>query len=585
MPAPKTRERLAVRVEALTKQGYSAAKIAEKLGVSERTVKRYRAQGKRDGTGMVYELPEPKSNEDLHPDVQALTRFHPDAFEAFFNRYSDYKYERGERKGERSPLQAHSKRFLELALGQEQVVINVPPRHAKSAIFSVWLPIWLIARSRDVQILLLSKTQSLALKFLREICTHLERNERLIADFGKFKPEQGEGLWSPALGQIEVAGRNKQSLSGDVTILARGALQQVYGFGAHWLIADDVVDVQNTLTLDRREKLSDWFHTEVITRLEPDGRAVVVGTRFHLDDLYGELAAKRVVDSNEDSPPLWTHVNFPAVTDWDRGEVLWPERWPVDELRKVYNKIGAARFAQTYQQDPVPAEERLVDPDWIYGDETRAIPGCVDRNRVVGDGVSGEDWVRVISLDPSPSRFASMMVADVRSDRDKFESVIIEVVRRKMGVREMLSELTRIGALYHPSYLVVEVNAAQKWFLQDQEFKLWSQANDIRVIPHTTGRNKSDPEYGIQSLATDFEFGRIRLPYGDWASQQNCKVLIDEATTYPYGTTDDVLMSLWFLRVNHHRFIPRMEGRSTGRGFKVPPRLQKRGFRGLRKTA
>lgn len=573
MPAPKTRERLAVRVEALTKRGYSAAEIAEKLGVSDRTVKRYRAESKRDGTGFVYEVPEPKPDEALHPDIQALRRFHPDAFERFFNRYSG------------RILAPHSRKFVEMALGQEQVLINVPPRHAKSTIFSVWLPIWLIARSRDVQILLLSKTQSLALKFLREIAYHLEHNQQLVQDFGRFRPDNGTGaMWSPATGYLEVAGRDKHNLSGDLTVIARGAMQQVYGFSANWIVADDVVDIENTLTVERREKLSDWFHTEVLTRLEPDGRAVVVGTRFHLDDLYGELASKRV-DDDEDSPPLWMHVNFPAVTNWDTGEVLWPERWPIENLRKIYNKIGAARFQQSFQQDPVPADERLVDPDWIYGSEEKGHPGCLDTLRTVGHGTAGKDWVRVVSLDPSPSRYASMIVSDVKADPEKFHCVVIEVVRRKMGVREMLSELTRIGAEYHPSYMIAEVNAAQKWLLQDQEFKLWSQANDIRVIPHTTGRNKSDPDYGVKSLATDFEFGRIRLPWGDHSSRENVKILIEEATTHPYGATDDVLMALWFMRCNFHRLVPRVHTTGPSRGFRVPPRLIKRGFRGLRKTA
>jgi hypothetical protein len=53
--------------------------------------------------------------------------------------------------------------------------------------------------------------------------------------------------------------------------------------------------------------------------------------------------------------------------------------------------------------------------------------------------------------------------------------------------------------------------------------------------PHTTARNKTDPELGVQSLGREFEFGWVTLPYTDVGAKQMSTLLIKEATEYTPG--------------------------------------------------
>src|SRR3990167_3366637 len=131
--ARKSIPELQSKVARLTEQGYSGDEIASRLNVSTRTVYRHRSEYRKDGKARVFIVPNPRRAEDLPLEMQEFVEPTPDAFELFFNRYSG------------KTLAPHSKVFVTSALGQEQVLINVPPRHAKSTIFSVWLPIWLIA--------------------------------------------------------------------------------------------------------------------------------------------------------------------------------------------------------------------------------------------------------------------------------------------------------------------------------------------------------------------------------------------------------------------------------------------------------
>jgi hypothetical protein len=135
----------------------------------------------------------------------------------------------------------------------------------------------------------------------------------------------------------------------------------------------------------------------------------------------------------------------------------------------------------------------------------------------------------------------------------------------------MLSHVDRIINWYSIDYFIFEQVAAQRWFLQQPEFE--SFRRKTQVLAHNTGRNKGDPTLGVGSLAMDFEFGNIRLPYGDPEAKQMSELLIDEAMSYPEGETDDLLMALWFIKFNFARLVPRNYPSSGQQGGNVPPRL------------
>lgn len=98
-----------------------------------------------------------------------------------------------------------------------------------------------------------------------------------------------------------------------------------------------------------------------------------------------------------------------------------------------------------------------------------------------------------------------------------------------------------------PDWLLLETNIGQH-FLENPEFLGLMERYGVRIKTHRTQHNKWDPQLGIESLAVDFEVGRIRLPYGDVESRGQTLTLKAEATQYPNGRSDDLLMALWFLQ-------------------------------------
>ena len=135
-------------------------------------------------------------------------------------------------------------------------------------------------------------------------------------------------------------------------------------------------------------------------------------------------------------------------------------------------------------------------------------------------------WSRCeLTVDPSPTRFWAIEWW-VYQPETEFRW-LMDLERKSMEAGDFLDynpatrqftgllnewvETSR--SLGHPiTHVVVEDNAAQRFLLQYQTVHQWIALRGVEIIPHATHRNKSDAEYGFETIAQHYQFGRIRLP-------------------------------------------------------------------------
>lgn len=105
-----------------------------------------------------------------------------------------------------------------------------------------------------------------------------------------------------------------------------------------------------------RRNVQEWFADVWWTRFEWDFNpsCFVVHTRWHEDDLIGWLLSGKFGYKFE-------RVCLPAIAEDDgdilgrqRGDALWPERFPAETLLEIEAAIGAYSWASLYQQRPRP---------------------------------------------------------------------------------------------------------------------------------------------------------------------------------------------------------------------------------------
>lgn len=132
------------------------------------------------------------------------------------------------------------------------------------------------------------------------------------------------------------------------------------GFGGLLCVDDILRGREEAESKVQREKAWDIFTANAISRMQPPlGSVVVIGTRWHTDDVIGRILEHQ----GERDFPVFEHINLPAIRDPRTGEPsddgipLWPERFPLDGplgLHGIRAIQGPYNWHSLYQGVPRP---------------------------------------------------------------------------------------------------------------------------------------------------------------------------------------------------------------------------------------
>jgi hypothetical protein len=352
------------------------------------------------------------------------------------------------------------------------------------------------------------------------------------------------------------------------------------------VIWDDLVDKRNTRTDESLNTLIDWYTTEAETRIDPGGLMVLQGQRIHSDDLYRYCLDK----TNLDGSKKYAHIKYAAHDDdlckqehgtdakpWPEGCLLDPFRLPWSYLEQVKESEPRTYNLMFQQRDDI-TYGGLVQPAWINGgqdDDGNLCPGSLDTDRASGAAIKTLIGTNsFISIDPSPTEFWGILW-NVWDEHTQTINVL-DAKRTRLTPEELLYLDLDTGQfsgllhdwhlralnLGHPlTHVIVEINAAQRWLLTQPHVQRWQSLTGVTLVPHSTNRNKNDPEYGVETLGAWFKHGRIRLPNGTPSSRLAMSPLLDELLRYPNAKTTDMVMSMWFAALFTHTHAP-----GTGNG-------------------
>lgn len=418
--------------------------------------------------------------------------------------------------------------------------------------------------------------------------------ERVLAlDYGRFKPESAD-IWRRDEFTIEqLYGQSAEEKEPSVT--AWGMDSEFLGNRAGLIVWDDLVTSKLLRTIDQIEQQREWWEDEAETRLEPGGVLLLVGQRMGPEDLYRYSLDMRAVDDEgeETDVPKYRHIIYrshyeelceenhsreaPAYDPenptlgaclLDPRRVPWVGKGGIATIRRNRE----TKFRVQYQQEDVDPASVLVRKCWIDGgtdEDGSTAPGCWDDRNIgeIPEGLSAP-FYRIATCDPSPSKFWA--IEDWVYHPETGQRFLVNLVKQVMTAPEFLDcnrgvysglmdewQKSSVTSGYPINYWIIENNAAQRWLLQYGWMQDWMRANQVRVIAHNTNvSNKLDEDFGIQSLRDVYKFGQVRLPAGNTKSggriardlsRQASLKLVDEATRYPDGSTDDCLMAQWFL--------------------------------------
>lgn len=452
------------------------------------------------------------------------------------------------------------------------VMCNMPPEHAKSTTITMNYVTWRIARDPNIRVLIVSKTQTMAKKFLFGIKTRLTHPQ--YSEFHvRFGPPNGyaSGAESWSQDMIYISGDARDSGEKDPTVQALGVRGQIYGARADLIILDDVIDGTNAHEF---EKQIEWIQSEVVSRISASGSLLVVGTRLASKDLYLEL---RSPNRYPDEVSPWTYLSMPAVLEYADDPrdwvTLWPRsnspemgvkglaaepdadglfpKWDGPRLAKKRARMQPRTWAMVYMQEqvnsdavfPPDAVKASINGSRMTGLIPRGMPACRD------NGMDG--LVIVAGLDPATTGHTAAVVIgfDPVTQRRYVLDMFNKAGINPEQMRDMIREWTD---KYGIAEWRIEKNGFQGFLVHDRELNDYCNARGTMIRPHFTGNNKHDADFGVASMTTLFSGWQekrqlVELPSTQFSEAS--KALVEQLVTWAPEVKkqkQDLVMAFWF---------------------------------------
>ncbi|HKZ20344.1 MAG TPA: hypothetical protein VJQ57_09555 [Acidimicrobiia bacterium] len=419
-----------------------------------------------------------------------------------------------------------------LAGPDKRLMINVPVYHAKSTIATVKSTVYNLVKDPNSMTLLVSKTSDLAEQFLGSIVQWLtdpnlyETTPRnLIQDFGPFQSPGAR--WNAKA--IYVTGRT--SAEKDPSVQCVGVKGQIYGRRATRIIFDDIADTENQRSPDIIQQQLEWINKMALSRVGRNGKAAFIGTRVASGDIYSHL--ERAIQTMK-------VIRYPCIFDEAEGRVLWPDHFPISAAIERRSEMTPADWQLIYQQIDTPGAGASFSPE--------IIENCLDHSRTLG--MYDPSWTLVAGLDPAGagknSGFTALVLLGY--DRDTGAHHLVDLINVKsMKAFQLKDQILEWADTYPLRELRVEVNGIQSQLIQyDLELIKKLTDRNIRVVPHTTHRNKTDSTFGVDSMSTLFHNRLFSIPHGNGDTKHRVQPLIDQLIGFPMAEVSDLVMAAWF---------------------------------------
>lgn len=231
-----------------------------------------------------------------------------------------------------------------------QCMVIAPRDHAKSTALTFDYVLAEVLFRRSDYVIIISSTEEMSQEQLSNISGELHENDDLIREFGI------RTFLTDAKTEIIVECDDGHRFR----ILARGAEQKIRG--RMWngkrpnlIVCDDMEDDEQVESKDRRIKFRRWFFRAAKQALAKGGRIRVHGTILHEDSLLSRLRRNS----------QWKHLYYKAHEAFDDfSNILWPERWNEDELRRKRQELiddnDSAGYSQEFLNDPMDSSDAYL---------------------------------------------------------------------------------------------------------------------------------------------------------------------------------------------------------------------------------
>jgi len=404
-----------------------------------------------------------------------------------------------------------------------RLIVNCPPRFAKSSIVTILFPIWCWLRDPAKAFLCCSYEIDLA--------TNHNLDRRRLMDSKWFRDLFADAF---TLSTDRSQAQEFSNTSGGV-MQAASTNSKAMGRGGDVVVCDDPLSGDVAYSDSFRNEVNFWFEHQLPQWLNnpSESAIVVVMQRLHQNDPSGFLL------SQEDSE--WKLLKLPLIAEEDttitfpisgriwkrkKGDCLDPKRWSPRAVRE--RQRNRLVWSGQFQQEPSPLEGNIIRAaDILY------FGGRDPQTGVMDPGMPESFERKIISVDCSfkdlrTSDYVAVIVVGIVGSR----RYLLHVTNAHLDLVGTMNEIRNAHAAYGPvSAVLVE-----------------SAANGVSVIAHL----KEEIAGLVPITAKDSKMARLvaaspEFQAQNWIIERNgpwTHKTVEQLTTFPVCKNDDICDSI-----------------------------------------
>ncbi len=430
-----------------------------------------------------------------------------------------------------------------------RAVLWAPIDHGKSSQLTVLRQLVELGKNPDGRYAIISYRAKQAEKWLGQIRTNIEHNQRLRLVYPRLRLERRPGWLQIQRHDAIMIERSAGAAftQKDYSLQALGVEGAILGARLDGIILDDVLGPMNTQTAYMRQKVRDWFLSTVVGRVVEGGYIWIIGTAWHEDDLAHWLKRER--------GDVYACRRYQA----GHGSCRWESRWPEYDqyLAEQFAELREVEYARQYLNEPIGESTEFFN----IGRMRASMASCTDPARW-WHGLTSEErrrfrWV-TCGVDMGFARTGgsaetAFFVLGISKDDEKKHVLHIRT-GRWMGA-DLLRQMIDVWRLFGVREFLFETNAGASHVAEMTRDRailaaLGVKRDEVRRLrvfgQFTTQHNRNDVKWGIRGLAPEFDADEWRIP----GAQPQVETWISEAKIYtPEDHPGDRLIAGWLASI------------------------------------